>query len=133
MNEHSKDLVSKWNNFLLDLKLTNTQKLNYSRLLENIALYNRQDAKFVLSLGFRTLKEIPELHIVARKKNPEKIHIVDIEDESLYDAGVIVIDYAMSLIEKIIQAIKTKIPSDFKISNIEIERSANILSINLVL
>lgn len=132
MKEESKDLINKWGHFLSD-NLTNTQKLNYSKLLENIALYNRVDAKFVLSLGFRTLKEIPELHIVSRKKNPEKIHIIDIEEESLYDAGVIVIDYAMYLIEKIIKEIKTKLPSSFKISNIEIERNANILSINLIL
>jgi len=132
MNEISKELINKWNNFLSD-ELTQTQKINYSKFFENIALYNRKDTKFLLSLGFRLLKEIPEIKITTRKKTSEKIHILDIEEESLYDAGIIIVDYVFPLINRCIKEIKSKLPSSFKISSIEIERSSNILSIILVL
>ena len=133
MKEESKNLITKWSDFLSDLTLTNTQRLNYSKFLENIALFNRRDLKFALSLGFRLLKETKELHIITRKKNPEKIHILNFEEESLYDSGVIIIDYAMSLLPKCVKEIQSKLPSDFKISSIEIERESNILSVYLIL
>lgn len=132
MKDESKDLIIKWRDFLSD-QLTQTQKLNYSKFFENIALYNRKDVKFLLSLGFRLLKDNPEIHVGARKKSPERIHILDVEEESLYDAGIIVIDYVLPLIERCVKEIKNKLPSSFKISSIEIERSSNILSIFLIL
>lgn len=133
MNEKSKNLIAKWSNFLSDLTLTNIQKLNYSKFLENIALYNRKDLKFALSLGFRLLKETENLHIVSRKKNSEKIFILSFEEESLYDSGVIIIDYALYLLPKCVKEIQNKLPSDLRISSIEIKRESNILSIYLVL
>ena len=85
---------------------------------------NKQTASVViLSIKRETIEP--------RKKNSEKIHLLDIEEESIYDANIIVVDYVVPMLKNIISIIKSK---NFKeISNVEINRSQNIISVYLVL
>lgn len=128
MKEYQKIVVEKWKNTL------GLEEISYNcaRLLENISLSNSTDVKFLLSTALRLMSST-DIQVLKRKKNPTKIQLLNIEEESIYDNGVIMIDSAIAISQTLCKAILTKLPEDKKISTIEVERGDGILSFSLVI
>ena len=90
-----------------------------------------KDAKFLVSTAIKLVVN-NDVMIRPIKKSLTKEKLFDLEEETLYDNGQIMLDGALYATDQIISETLNKLPSDKKITSIEITRENNILTFSLV-